>query len=85
MNVMKKIVIIPNLNKEGALEALCEVSRIISRNGAEAFVEEKYIEYCGGFAIGYKKFIPDSDLIIVIGGDGSVIDASVIAVEYILQ
>lgn len=79
---MKKIVIIPNLNKEGALEALCEISSIISKNGAEAFVEEKYIEYCAGFAAGYTKFITDCDLIIVVGGDGSVIDASVLAVEY---
>ena len=79
---MKKIVIIPNPNKDGAIDAMREVSKIISSHGCEAFVEAKYLEYCEEFAVGYDEFISDADLIIVIGGDGSVIDASVLAVKY---
>ena len=79
---MKKIVIIPNLNKEGALDALKKICGIISSRGCTAYVQEKYIQYCDGLATEYTDFISDSDLIIVIGGDGSVIDATVHAVEY---
>ena len=78
---MKKIVIIPNQNKEGALDVMCKIASIISQNGAEAFVDNRYLKYCSGYATGYSEFIYDCDLIVVIGGDGSVIDASVQAVE----
>ena len=79
---MKKIVIIPNLNKDGALDTLLKLSKIIHENGCEVFVEEKHLEYCPDIVKGYTDFIEDCDLIIVIGGDGSVIDASILAVKH---
>ncbi len=79
---MKKIVIIPNINKDGALNASKQVARIIFQNGAGAFVDEKYGKEYEELFSTYKEFPCDAELIIVIGGDGSVIDASVLAVEH---
>ena len=79
---MKKIAIIPNANKDGALDVLLLVARKIHENGAIAYVENKYFDTCRDFATAYAEFPTDAELIIVIGGDGSVIDASQLAVKY---
>ena len=79
---MKKIAIIPNVSKDGVLAMTKQVARIISENGSEAFIDEKYGDSYKGFATSYNEFPENCDLIIVIGGDGSVIDASVLAVRY---
>ena len=80
--IMKKIAIIPNINKNGVFSVANQVAQIICDNGAKAFIDEKYSKECGELFVTYKQFPSDCDLIIVIGGDGSVIDASVTAVEY---
>lgn len=79
---MKKIVIIPNVNKNGVYDASKQVSEIFSKNGAKAYIDERYAKEYEELFSTYKEFPSDADLIIVIGGDGSVIDASVLAVEY---
>ena len=79
---MKRIAIIPNVNKAGALDLLKEIAKIVFQNGATAFVNEKYSGYCEKYAESYVDFPENCELIIVIGGDGSVIDASVFAVKY---
>ena len=79
---MKKIVIIPNANKNGVYDASKQVAEIVSKNGAKAYIDERYAKEFENLFYTYKEFPDDADLIIVIGGDGSVIDASVLAVEY---
>lgn len=79
---MKKIVIIPNVNKDGVLSLSKQVAEIISENGAQAFTDERYGKEYENLFSTYKEFPSDAELIIVIGGDGSVIDASVLAVKY---
>lgn len=79
---MKKIAIIPNANKDGALDLLLFVAKKISENGAEALVDSNYFDFCKDYATSYTEFPSDANLIIVIGGDGSLIDAAQFAVKY---
>lgn len=79
---MKNIVIIPNVNKEGVFDAAKSVAAIILENGGSVFIDKQYGKEYEGFSQQYTEFPSDCELIIVIGGDGSVIDASVLAVKY---
>ena len=78
---MKNIIIIPNNGKEGVLEITKKVVKILSDNGAFAFIDKKYGKEYEGVANLYTEVPNNPELIIVIGGDGSVIDASVLAVS----
>ena len=78
---MKNIIIIPNNGKEGVLEITKKVVKILSDNGAFAFIDKKYGKEYEGVANLYTEAPNNPELIIVIGGDGSVIDASVLAVS----
>ncbi len=79
---MKKIVIIPNVNKEGVLEVTAKVSELLTKNGAQVYIDEKYGRCYEKYSLSYSSFPSETELIIVIGGDGSVIDASVLAVQF---
>ena len=79
---MKNIVIIPNVSKDGVLSVTKQVAKIINENGGKAFIDKQYGNDYDGIASAYTEFPSDCDLIIVIGGDGSVIDASVLAVKH---
>ena len=79
---MKKIVIIPNIIKEGVFAVAKQVAEIIYANGGEVFIDKQYGSDYECIAASYIEFPVDAELIIVIGGDGSVIDASVLAVKY---
>ena len=78
---MKKTVIIPNVNKD---EGLAVTSRVVSRMtdlGFELYVHEEIARSLDG-VIAYSSFPSQADLIVVIGGDGTVIDASVDAIRF---
>ena len=79
---MRKIAIVPNVNKDDAFAVSKKIADIISNNGVAVYVDERYGEEYGSFATLYSDFPKDCELIIVIGGDGSVIDASVLAVKH---
>lgn len=79
---MKKILIIPNSNKDVDFKISCEVARILKEENIEPYIEKKY-----GTDLGARATVTDGvpegvELLLVIGGDGSVIDASVLAVEH---
>ncbi len=78
---MKKILIIPNKNKDKNLEVSVRVSKLLASYGAFVCVQKKYETDLSGFATSISEIPSDLDLIIVIGGDGSVLDASVLAIE----
>ncbi len=78
---MKNIFIVPNPNKDPDFKVTENVVNILRSNGAKIYLTEKL---SGGIfdACIYKDHAPeDIDLVIVIGGDGSFIDASSHAVE----
>ena len=78
---MNKILVIPNKTKDCDFSVSYDVIKRLVANGCEVFVEDKYnvAKECGARIV--ERVPQNVDLIIVIGGDGSVIDASVIAVE----
>lgn len=77
---MKNIVLIPNITKDKGLSVTERVATYLSSKGAKVFIDEKY-QTDFGVATRYSGFPGAAELIIVIGGDGSVIDASVVSVE----
>lgn len=78
---MKNIVIIPNINKDEELRVTKSIVELLSSRGARVYVEDKYSAYTLGSVICYSDFPTDAEVIIVVGGDGSMLDASVYAVE----
>ena len=78
---MKKVVIIPNLNKDDNLKVTRTVTDRLVGNGISVYLSEGLLGAEGRNAVKYKEFPGDAELIIVVGGDGSVIDASKYAVE----
>lgn len=79
---MKKVIIVPNLKKDKDLEVSQRVVKKLSAIGFEVFSERAFstLERCG--ATLYDGDAPsDSDFIVVVGGDGSIIDASRLAIS----
>ncbi|MBQ8372090.1 MAG: NAD(+)/NADH kinase [Clostridia bacterium] len=75
---MKKAVIIPNANKDAGLAVSSAVVSRLLAGGITPYVKAGIV--LDG-AVEYEVFPDDCDLIIVIGGDGSVIDASELSIE----
>ena len=78
---MRKITVIPNPGKDEGFKVTRTVLLKLSELGFTPCVDEKYglTDLCG-IEI-YNSPPREAELIVVIGGDGSVIDASVLAVE----
>ena len=80
-NPMNKIFVIPNPNKDTDFIVTKKVISLLSSNGATVFMAQKY-EYSNIIFCHYREpEYVDFDLVIVIGGDGSFIDASVYAIK----
>ena len=78
---MKNIAIIPNINKDSELSVTKKLAEKLLSLGAEVYIESKYAENLSSSIISYDKFPEEAELIIVVGGDGSILDASVTAIE----
>ena len=78
---MKKILVIPNKNKDKDYSVSNEVINRLVSIGCKVYVEDKYKINCESGAEKCDQIPKDTELIVVVGGDGSVIDASVLAVE----
>lgn len=76
---MKKVVIIPNPQKDVGLSLTAKLISQLSSLGMEVLVDGNL--GITGSARCYTDFPGDAELIVVVGGDGSVIDASRLAVE----
>ncbi len=77
-----KIGIFTNHNKIGALETAQKVKLLIEKNGGEAFLfpnSAKGSELSGVLA---REIVENSDMIIVLGGDGTIIRLAKIAALY---
>ena len=78
---MKNIAVIPNPKKDVGLSVTKALTERLIHFGARVYIEKKYGILADGALVTYEAFPSDAELIIVIGGDGSVLDASVIAIE----
>lgn len=76
---MNKVIIIPNIKKDIGFTVTRKIIELVSEF-AEVYCEEKYSGELSGVNF-YENLPSDADFIIVVGGDGSVLDASVSAVE----
>ena len=77
---MKKIVIIPNTVKDKGFTVTDKVVEKLLSIGATVYVNNN-VGYTNSAVNGYENMPRDIDLIIVVGGDGSVIDASEYAIR----
>ncbi len=78
---MKKILLVPNIKKDKNLEITKKTAELLVKCGATVYLEEKFSSY-ENLPLEIVASVPrDTELIIVIGGDGSVIDASWLAIE----
>ena len=78
---MKNIAIIPNIHKDAELSVTKNLVEKLLYFGAEVYVEAKYAKFLSSSVVSYDAFPDDAELIIVVGGDGSILDASVVAIE----
>ena len=76
---MRNIVILPNPNKDLGLKLTKKIIEKLSRLGFTVYVDKKLGITEG--TVGYAAFPDSAELIVVVGGDGSVIDASRYAIE----
>ena len=77
---MKNIVLIPNLNKDIAEAVTDRLIDKLHELGFKIYSALKYASVFSNKIQAYDKFPTDIDLAIVIGGDGSFLDASVDAI-----
>ena len=77
---MKNIVLIPNLNKDMANEVTVRLIEKLHTLNLKLYSASKYVAEFPSIVEAYEDFPENTDLIIVIGGDGSVLDASVDAI-----
>ena len=77
---MKNIVLIPNLNKDMANEVTVRLIEKLHTLNLKLYSASKYVAKFPSIVEAYEDFPENTDLIIVIGGDGSVLDASVDAI-----
>ncbi len=78
---MNKVIIIPNPTKDKNLAVTRLVVKKLDSLGIASFIDEKYRSELNGVTCYYDVIPNDAQLIIVVGGDGSVIDASRIALK----
>ena len=78
---MKKIVLMPNPTKDLGLLVTKNLASKLIDLGGEVYIDEKHEMPESDGVIRYKSFPEGAELIIVVGGDGSILDASVTAIE----
>ena len=78
---MKNIVLVPNPTRDIELNTTKSIAERLSMHGATVYLEEKFKHFAVKNVIFYTTPPQNVDLIIVTGGDGSVIDASLLAIE----
>ena len=78
---MKKAILVPNGQKDASFALTRAAVRCLISLGIIAYIDEEYQPLEIEDVHFYSKIPKDADFIIVIGGDGSVIDASGLAIE----
>ncbi len=78
---MNNIAVIPNPKKDKDLKVTSKVISTLASHGAKVYIDFKFESYAFSGVTYYSDFPLDTELIIVVGGDGSVLDASLKAIE----
>ena len=78
---MKNIAVIPNPKKDEGLKVTEKVINSLLSFGFKVLCDNKYGLPTDGVIL-YDAFPADADMVLVIGGDGSVIDASCLAIRH---
>ena len=76
---MKNIVILPNPNKDIGFNVTNKLVANLKKLGFTTYAQRSFLDISG--CVYYDSFPKDAELIVVVGGDGSVIDASKYAIE----
>lgn len=77
-----KVVLFPNFNKKNALECTVSACKILLKLGVKVFADKKYKDEISNENVEYgdfQKLAKDCDIIIAIGGDGTILKCSKIA------
>lgn len=76
--IIRKIAVIPNAAKDPGLALTYKTVMELQGTGAELFMESEYSDSIkeGVNFTGPEELVRDADVIIVLGGDGSIIDAA---------
>lgn len=78
---MKNVVIIPNPTKDPQFSVTKNLVKKLISLGITVYIDEKFSDGFSGEVAFYDNIPASADLIIVVGGDGSILDASVTAIE----
>ena len=78
---MKNIVIIPNPNKDTDFSVTKAALDILCRSGANVYIDRIFENDVQGRCLYYDRVPENAELIAVVGGDGSMLDAAVCAIE----
>lgn len=77
------IFIYPNFSKNNALDCAFSVCRILSANGSGVFADPVYSSELGSEKVTFLSDKPaECDMVIAIGGDGTILRAAKLASEY---
>ena len=81
---MNKIILLPNLEKDPSLTLSLEVLSVLSEFCTTVYTEKENETLIKAGAVGYDAgdFPRDAQLILVLGGDGTMLHAAIDAVEY---
>jgi len=79
---MKNIVLMPNPTKDIGLKVTNNLAARLIDFGGEVYIDEGLEGIECDAVKRYVSFPNDAELIIVVGGDGSILDASVTAIKY---
>ncbi len=78
---MKKAIIVPNRTKDRDLAVTSEVIAELTRLGIYSYINSEHSSFNIDGACFYDNPPTDADIMIVVGGDGSIIDASALALS----
>ncbi len=80
---MKNIVVMPNLYKDPACDLTKKIIEILRKNKAEVFLHQELTNLVPDAGIHFygEDFPKQAELILVVGGDGSILDAAVHALR----
>ncbi len=79
---MKRIFLLPNPGKDTGLSVTKRAAELLISKGADVFIPAEYVSFNIPGINPCEEFPSGTDLIIVVGGDGSFIDASIHAVNH---
>ena len=79
---MKNVVVIPNPSKDRNLYISSKLADKLIALGFSVYADASFSGLLPSKVVIYEDFPYDADLIMVVGGDGSVIEASRFAIEY---